>query len=145
MPTFSARSLRSLSTCDDRLQALFRRVVGIVDCTVIQGHRSEDEQTAAYESGNSKIRWPNGKHNSYPSMAVDVAPVLSSEDYAIRWKELRRFYHFAGVVRGVAAEMGLAIRWGGDWDGDFDLSDNTFADLVHFELIEPRPDQPVSV
>jgi peptidoglycan L-alanyl-D-glutamate endopeptidase CwlK len=30
------------------------------------------------------------------------------------------------------------IRWGGDWDMDNDLSDNTFNDLVHFELYKPE-------
>ena len=26
------------------------------------------------------------------------------------------------------------MRWGGDWDKDFDLDDQTFNDLCHFEL-----------
>jgi peptidoglycan LD-endopeptidase CwlK len=32
--------------------------------------------------------------------------------------------------------MGIEIRWGGDWDGDGDLSDHKFNDLPHFELID---------
>lgn len=36
---------------------------------------------------------------------------------------------------GVATMMGVKIRWGGDWDLDTDLKDNTFDDLPHFELI----------
>ncbi len=32
-------------------------------------------------------------------------------------------------------KMTHAIRYGGDWDRDFDITDNKFQDLVHFELI----------
>ena len=35
---------------------------------------------------------------------------------------------------GIASQMGIDIIWGGDWDGDTDLKDNAFDDLVHFEL-----------
>jgi peptidoglycan L-alanyl-D-glutamate endopeptidase CwlK len=35
---------------------------------------------------------------------------------------------------GVASQMGLKIRWGGDWDMDTQTKDNKFDDLVHFEL-----------
>ena len=31
-------------------------------------------------------------------------------------------------------QMGIDLIWGGDWDGDTDLKDNAFDDLVHFEL-----------
>ena len=34
---------------------------------------------------------------------------------------------------GVAAAEGIKIRWGGDWDRDNDLADQSFNDLVHFE------------
>ena len=43
---------------------------------------------------------------------------------------------FAGYVQGVAEQLGIKIRWGGDWDSDFDFKDQTFNDLVHFELRE---------
>ena len=32
--------------------------------------------------------------------------------------------------------MGIKIRYGGDWNGNFDLKDQNFYDGVHFELIE---------
>jgi len=35
---------------------------------------------------------------------------------------------------GVASQMGIKIRWGGDWDSDGSVCDNKFNDLVHFEL-----------
>jgi len=54
--------------------------------------------------------------------------------YSEDWDK-RPFDHFAGVVRAVAYEMDISIRWGGDWDGDWNLFDQTFNDLVHFEVI----------
>jgi hypothetical protein len=32
--------------------------------------------------------------------------------------------------------MGIEIRWGGNWKGDFNPSDNTFFDGPHYELVE---------
>jgi hypothetical protein len=40
------------------------------------------------------------------------------------------------MLRGIAHEMGVKIRWGGDWDSDGEIKDNSFDDLVHVELID---------
>ena len=132
MPSFGTRSTKRLDSCHEDLQLLFRAVVQRFDCTILQGHRGEEEQNAAFDGGNSKLRWPNGKHNRRPSIAVDVAP------YPIDWKDAGRFCFFAGYVKRVADELGMAIRWGGDWDGDTRTTDQTFDDLVHFELLAAR-------
>ena len=44
----------------------------------------------------------------------------------------------AGVMFSCAAELGETIRWGGDWDSDGNLGDQTFNDLYHFEIIRKR-------
>jgi len=41
---------------------------------------------------------------------------------------------FAGFIKGVAASMGIKLRIGADWDGDFDTNDQNFHDIVHFEI-----------
>lgn len=129
MPKFSKRSQTKLDTCHPDLKTLFTKVVETFDCTVLCGYRGEEEQNDAYDSGRSKVRYPDGKHNHNPSNAVDVAP------YPIDWNDKDRFYFFAGFVKGLATSMGIKIRWGGDWDGDNDLKDQTFFDLPHFELL----------
>lgn len=137
MPRFSSTSRARLSTCHPDLQVLFQRVVQSFDCTILEGHRGQAAQDAAFREGKSQLRYPHGKHNALPSMAADVAP------YPIDWDDLSRFRYFAGYVQGVAeilllqGEMEYAVRWGGDWDQDTELKDNTFNDLVHFELVEP--------
>ena len=46
------------------------------------------------------------------------------------------FHYFGGFVLGIASQMGLKIRWGGDWDRDTEVKDNRFDDLPHFEIRE---------
>lgn len=130
MPSFSKTSKNRLDTCDVRLQELFNKVIIHFDCSIVCGHRNKESQNAAYESGNSKLKYPESKHNANPSKAIDVAP------YPIVWEDLDRIRYFAGFVMGIAASKGISLRWGGDWDQDTDLSDQTFNDLVHFEIKE---------
>ena len=128
MAKFGKSSRKRLETCDDNLKLLFNEVVKNFDCSIIVGYRGREDQNRAFREGHSKVKWPNGRHNKQPSSAVDVAP------YPIDWDDRERFIYFAGFVKGVAYRMNISIRWGGDWDGDTELSDNKFDDLVHFEL-----------
>ena len=128
MPRFGGTSKRRLDTSEKDLQLLFNEVIKEFDCSIICGHRGEKAQNEAFERGNSKAKYPKGRHNANPSRAVDVAP------YPIDWSDRERFTYFAGFVKGVASQMGIDIIWGGDWDNDTDLKDNGFDDLVHFEL-----------
>jgi len=152
MPSFGRSSTAQLSTCHVLLQRLFQRVVIDYDCTVLEGHRGQQAQDRAFAEGKSKLKYPNGKHNQYPSIAVDVAP-YDVNLKGVNWKtsvldhgkldkeglaNLCRFYHFAGLVKGISLLMGIKIRWGGDWDGDNYFNDQTFNDLVHFEIVSPR-------
>lgn len=134
MPAFSNTSRQRLLTCHHDLQKVFNEVIKHYDCTILQGHRSKEEQDEYYRTGKSKVQYPNSKHNSQPSMAVDVAPWYDDVPH-VRWDDSAGFYHFAGFVLGIASQMNIALRWGGDWDGDNELYDQTFMDLPHFELI----------
>ena len=48
------------------------------------------------DEGKSKVRWPSGKHNTVPSMAVDVTP------YPVVWDDRERQTLFAGYVLATA-------------------------------------------
>ncbi len=121
--------MRRLATCDERLIDLFSVIVEDVDCTILEGHRDQVTQDAYFHEGKSQLQWPNSKHNSQPSMAVDVAP------YPIDWQNTERFIAFAFYVLGRAKERGIKLRLGADWDGDFNPNNNWF-DGVHFELVD---------
>ena len=129
MNEFSQQSLAKLKSCEPDLQELFHHVLQLHDCTITDGHRNEVEQNEYFRTGKSKVQYPDSKHNIFPSRAVDVAP------YPIDWNDTKRFYYFAGLVKASASILGIEIRWGGDWDSDNDLNDQTFMDLVHYELL----------
>ena len=120
MPKFSSHSLKELSTCDYRLQEIFKRAIKVYDFSILEGHRGEVAQNYAYDHGFSKVRWPNGKHNTDPSKALDAAP------YPIRWNDPIRFTELAIIVKSIANELCVKIIWGGDWGWD----------LAHWELDE---------
>lgn len=136
MPYFSNSSKAKLEMCDQRLQDIFNEVIKTVDCTIVCGHRNKEDQNAAYAKGHSKLKYPQSKHNQYPSMAVDVAPYYAN--VGIDWNDLGGFYMFAGYVMRVAYEKGVSLRYGGDWDGDRRTTDQTFNDLPHFEILERK-------
>ena len=129
MPRFGKKSRERLATCDERLQRVFNEVINYVDCSVLEGHRSAERQDKLFEEGKTKVKYPNGRHNANPSRAVDVVP------YPIDWKDRERFHLFAGFVLGIAYSMDIALRWGGDWNQNFEVDDNQFDDFPHFELI----------
>jgi len=140
MPSFGKKSLKRLETCHPDIQKIMNIIITHYDCSVLCGYRDKLTQTLAFEQKRSKVEWPYSKHNKYPSIAIDVVP------YPIDWgekgtsaqrrKAIARFYHFAGYVQMAADILQIKIRWGGDWDGDYNFSDQSFDDLPHFELVQ---------
>ncbi len=139
MPKFSLKSNDRLNTCHHLLQMLFRAVVKDDDCAVIEGHRPRRRQNQLHKQGKSKVRWPNGKHNVMPSEAGDVGPYVKG--IGIPWDDHEAFYAFALKVQKKAEELGIQLRWGGDWDGDGDFTDQNFNDLVHWELLSTEQEE----
>lgn len=133
VPEFSHLSEARLLTVDSRLDFLFRRVITEYDCTVLCGMRSRAEQEEAFRTGHSRAKWGHSPHNVEPlSLGIDVAP------YPIDWSDRDRFLYFGGYVLGVAMQMEIPLAWGGDWNGNRDLTDQTFDDLAHFEIRDWR-------
>ena len=128
MARFGSKSKERLATCDERLQKVFNEVIKHVDCSVLEGHRSERRQEQLFEEGKTKVNYPFGRHNSKPSRAADVVP------YPIDWNDRERFHLFAGFVLGLARGMDILLRWGGDWNMNFEVDDNKFDDFPHFEI-----------
>jgi|TARA_R100001530_G_scaffold25680_2_gene20735 peptidoglycan L-alanyl-D-glutamate endopeptidase CwlK len=129
MPKFGKTSLKRLATCDKRLQEVFNEVIKTVDCSVLEGHRGKDRQNTLYTEGKTKVTYPKGRHNATPSLAVDVCP------YPIDWGDRERFHLFAGFVLGIAKSMDIDLRWGGDWNQNWEVDDNKFDDFPHYEVV----------
>ncbi|MBW2277967.1 MAG: M15 family peptidase [Deltaproteobacteria bacterium] len=138
MSRYGKSSLAKIATVDKRLVEVCMAVIPVYDHTVVWGARGQIAQDQAYETGASTKKWPNSKHNvAFPelSKAIDIAPWFRARPH-IRWNCEEEFIHLAGHMQQAAAMLGIAIRWGGDWDRDHDLHDvNKPFDLGHFELM----------
>lgn len=118
------------------------------DCSIIEGHRTQDVQNEYFTRKLTTVRYPGSKHNQMPSRAVDVVPYIKEMGGAVFPQEddpkdvfLRKTgacYMFLGYVKRIADEMGIKIRMGADWDSDRNLLDQKFHDLPHIEL---HPDE----
>ena len=154
MPSYSKTSKRNLATCHPDLVVLFNYIIQYVDCSVVYGQRTPEVQFGLYKKGREFINgkwvktgniWTNcdgyekkSNHNMEPlSHAADVIR------YPVDWEDYERMRHFAGYVLGWAAALREAgeieheIVCGVDWDGDFDLDDQSFLDLPHYQIVVP--------
>ena len=126
MPKFGKRSKERLRGIDARLVSVLNELVKIMDVTIIEGLRSEQRQEKLLKEGSTKTKF--SKHIT--GKAVDLAP------YPIDWEDRDRFHYMGGMIRGIAKQLNVNVRWGGDWDGDGETKDNKFDDLVHVEIKE---------
>ena len=120
MAKFGKRSRSNLATCHADIQKVLNEAIKYFDFSVICGYRGKKAQNEAYKKGFSKLKFPLGKHNKKPSLAVDLAP------YPIDWKDNLRFAFMAGVIMTIADQMGIELEWGGHW--------KSFKDYPHFQL-----------
>lgn len=151
--SFGARSSSNLNTCVLPIKVTLSSAILVYDFSVITGHRNEITQNRAFTKGYSTVQWPNSEHNVFPSNAADLYPwhkrfksltghpdqiafiakalkvTLKEADWFIR----AEYHRMAGTVIMAGNFHGVDIRWGGDWDGDGDTTDQSFDDLCHFE------------
>ena len=125
MPKFGKHSKKRLETIHPDLQRLLKEAIKYFDFTVIEGTRTIQRQKYLKKTGKTKTI----KSKHLDGLAVDIAP------YPIDWVNIERFIYLAGWVKGIASQMNIDIRWGGDWDNDTRLKNNIFDDYVHFELM----------
>jgi peptidoglycan L-alanyl-D-glutamate endopeptidase CwlK len=124
MPRFGKKSKERLKGIDTRLVNVLNELVKIMDVTIIEGLRSEQRQEKLLKAGSTKTKF--SKH--IEGKAVDLAP------YPIDWEDRDRFHYMGGMIRGIAKQLNVPVRWGGDWDSDGETKDNKFDDLVHVEI-----------
>ena len=124
MPHFGKKSKERLKGVDNKLIKVLNELIKIMDVTIIEGVRSSERQEKLLKQGATKVKY--SKHME--GKAVDLAP------YPIDWDDLERFYYMGGMIRGISKELGINVRWGGDWDSDGNIRDQSFNDLVHVEI-----------
>ncbi len=130
MPTLSPQSAFKLSTCDPRIIEVLTEAIKYYDFTVLCGHRTKEDQDKAVAEGKSTKAFPNSKHNTTPSMAVDIAP------YPVDWNDLARFALLVGFIIGLARARGYHFRSGLDWDDDGNIKEHSLIDGPHIEVVD---------
>ena len=130
MPRFGKRSKQRLEGVKTLLVNVLNNTVKIYDIFVIEGVRSKERQKELYDQGATKVL----HSNHMDGLAVDIAP------YPYDPNDIKRFFYMAGIIKMVSKDLGIRIRWGGDWNEDQEFSGRdpkqTFNDYVHFELKE---------
>ena len=124
MYKFGKRSRERLRGVDVKLVNVLNELIKMMDVPIIEGLRSAERQEELLAKGATKVKY--SKHME--GKAVDLAP------YPIDWENRDGFYYMGGMIRGIAKQMGVNIRFGGDWNSDGDTKDNSFDDLVHVEI-----------
>ena len=142
-PQYGSRSKQVLDTLHPDLQKIFQTALSLgYDHSLIEGFRGQARQNALFKASKTKVQWPKGKHNHLPSLAVDAMPYFKKAPH-IDWQHSPSIHHFAGVIRGIAAmlynmgEIKHLVRWGGDWDKDYDVREKQWDDTPHYELYQP--------
>tara|TARA_R100000084_G_scaffold104675_1_gene61492 strand:- start:34 stop:468 length:435 start_codon:yes stop_codon:yes gene_type:complete len=143
VPKLGKRSMKRLEGVDPRLVSVLQKVVKYYDITVIEGLRTQERQNELLKVGKSKTKF--GKH--VLGKAVDIAP-YNFQTKKIDWENRDDWHYLGGFVLGVAAMMGVNLRWGGDWSSPSldkkvmmgkevrTTSDNSFDDLLHYEIVD---------
>jgi peptidoglycan LD-endopeptidase CwlK len=127
-------SNKCLDTCHPKLQRLIREVDKrlvkrkTIDITVLCGHRGQKEQEQAFRDQHSTKHWPESRHNTLPSTAVDVAP------YPLDWSDSRAFGVLAGYILATADDLDIEVSVGALW--------KNFPDLPHVELTTRELNRP---
>jgi len=153
MAKYGQKSLATLSTVHPDLITLFSEVVKYFDNTILYGYRDPALQFELYKLGrklegtewvivnkSKVVTYKDGinklsMHNYSPAKAIDAIP------YPVNFKETDRMLFFAGYVLATARQlkeqgkMTHDIKFGGDWNRNTLLDDETFLDYYHYEII----------
>jgi len=160
MYIFGERSMGHLSECHPDLQLIFTTVIkmSLVDFSITEGHRSQEEQLELFKQGRelrdgkwvvvdeSKIVTKKdgsdkaSKHNEKPSKALDI--MVHHPDAKLR-RVLAYDAAHMGYIAGLALAIAAKLKEEGKithdlkWGGTFGAVNGTIQgwDSPHFELV----------
>lgn len=125
---FDKSSLANLSQAHPKIQAVLIRAREDCEFRVLDSSRGKDAQDKAFKEGRSKARFGQSAHNWSPAIAVDLFPAPYD------WNNIKAFDAMAVVVMAAAKQLGVPLRWGGDWNMDGNKTTSDAWDKPHFEL-----------
>jgi peptidoglycan L-alanyl-D-glutamate endopeptidase CwlK len=128
----SIKNPERLTNVHPKLIALLAEVAAYVDIQIIEGERSLAAEQANIDKGASKLTDP--KNCLHVVQADGFVHAVDYARYPVDWKDTNGFYFLGGFVCGMAKARGIHVRFGGDWNGDLNIHDQSFNDLDHIEL-----------
>lgn len=135
---YSNTSLEKLAQAHPDIQIVCNELINVMDVSVLCTYRSEQEQNDCYSRGASKLRFPYSRHNRKPSLAIDLQPYPRPlEDKELRLECCLMAGYFLGIAYLLRSQgiIKSHFRWGGDWNQNNKISDESFSDMFHFEII----------
>jgi len=151
MYKFGDKSLRQYNTLHRDLQIILSEAIKIIDFSILEGIRTTERQKKLFKEGRSKLDGVNkkskhqgkkDKEGNFVSFAVDIMPYKKGTNaFSGKQKDKNRFYFLMGIIKGITQKLiddnkiTHNVRFGLDWDGDFQFDDQSFDDLPHMELI----------
>lgn len=115
MTKLNARSVKNLDGVHEDLARVVMKAAEKCDFLVTEGLRSKERQAQLVKAGKSQTQ--NSRH--LYGLAVDLCDCDGCYD-------VPDMIAISRAMKSAAAELGVAIQWGGDW--------KTFKDTPHFEL-----------
>ena len=135
----SDRSRSRLTGVHPRLVAVVERAIQLTntDFTVLEGLRTTERQRELFNAKPPATKTMKSKHLKQADgfgHAVDLAPVPVRGQ--IPWEDKPKFWAIRNAMFAAAHELGVGLRWGGDWNSNGRSDDETFYDGPHFEIKE---------
>lgn len=156
MGQLSQAGLELLQTCDEHIQRVMQTAIVLgPDFGVVSGRRTTAQQAEKVRLGYSKTM--ESKHVADPpalSQAIDIGPYIKEygeliigtdeqvkriaakhgfKEDGVRMRIWKQYGLLAGWILRIAFDQDTILRWGGDWDRDWNAVENNFEDLGHFE------------
>lgn len=133
---FGKGSEKQLATVDKRLERVARRALELSphDFVIVQGIRTVEQSAQNIKNGTSFLKNPeSSKH--VRGLALDFAPYINGK---IDWNDLEKFWEIVAAFKQAGEELGVALRFGADWNNSGDYRDEiqrgTY-DGGHVELV----------
>lgn len=137
--SLSQRSISNLRGVHPDLVAVVKRAIEITeqDFIVIEGVRTQERQDELWAQGRTKpgpiVTWTkdassHGIGKDGYGHAVDICP------FPVDWNDISKFDAIYVAMMTAAQELGVRLRYGGDWDMDGRLREKGETDSPHFEL-----------
>ncbi len=103
-----------------KLVAILELAINDFNISVLETYRDEERQDKLFAEGKSQVLWPNSKHNTKPSRAVDIC--LWPQQFRATDDQ---WYELTDCIKMYADALGIVIQCGCDW---------SWQDMPHIQL-----------